>query len=353
MGQGIKKVSFGVVGSNFITDRIIAAGRMDPRFEVAGLYSRTAARAAGYAAQHGIPHTFSSLGQMVASDKIDAVYIASPNALHARQTIECLEAGKHVLCEKPMAANAREAREMTAAARRSGRTLMEAMKPTLTPNFAAVREHLPLVGTPRRWFAAFGKYSSRYDALKAAVAAGTLTEGGLPNAFNPALAGGAAMDIGVYAIWPMVALFGAPESVQSMVVMLPGGVDGHGTVNFSYRGGEMIATVLYSKIVDMSLPWEIEGEAGTIRGDAINSIRRLEFRPRGCNSEYGADGWQDIARSGHCGNDYFYEIAHFIDLVEAGLVSSPVNSHECSIAVMEIVDEIRRQNGIVYPADGF
>lgn len=141
---------FGLVGSNFITDRIIAAGRMDPRFELAGLYSRTAERAAEYSALHAIPHTFTSLEEMASSPSIDAIYIASPNAAHARQTILCLEHGKHVLCEKPLASNAREARAMTAAARRNDRTLMEAMKPTLTPNFDVVREYLPRVGTPRR-----------------------------------------------------------------------------------------------------------------------------------------------------------------------------------------------------------
>lgn len=346
MRKAAGKVRFGVVGSNFITDRIIAAGRMDPRFELTGLYSRTAARAAEYAALHSIPHTFTSLEEMASSPLIDAIYIASPNALHASQTILCLEHGKHVLCEKPLASNAREAREMVAAARRTGCTLMEAMKPTLTPNFAVVKEYLPRIGTPRRWFAAFGKYSSRYDALKG---------GELPNAFNPALANGAAMDIGVYAIWPMVALFGVPQKIQAAVVKLPTGVDGHGAVNYEYPGG-MIATVLYSKMVDMALPWEIEGEDGTIRGNAINSIMKVEFRARdaGYDAEKGGSasgGWQDITHPEHSGNDYSYEIAHFIDQIEAGRTESPVNTHACSIAVMEIVDEVRRQAGIVYPAD--
>jgi predicted dehydrogenase len=339
-------VRFGVVGSNFITDRIIAAGRLDERFELAGLYSRTPGRAAEYAARHSIPHTFATLEDMASSPLIDAIYIASPNALHAPQSILCLEHGKHVLCEKPLASNAREAREMAAAARHNGRTLMEAMKPTLTPNFRVIEEYLPRIGTPRRWFAAFGKYSSRYDRLKA---------GELPNAFDPTLANGAAMDIGVYAIYPMVTLFGAPERVQATVVVLPTGVDSHGAVNFTYPDG-MLATVLYSKVVDMALPWEIEGEAGTIRGNAINSITRLEFRARDTTYDAergGADGtgWLDITATGHCGNDYFYEIAHFIDLVEGGRVESPVNTHAVSVATLEIVDELRRQSGIVYPAD--
>jgi predicted dehydrogenase len=157
----------------------------------------------------------------------------------------------------------------------------------------------------------------------------------------------------------MVALFGAPEGVQSTVVMLPSGVDGHGAVNLAYGDG-MIATVLYSKMVDMSLPWEIEGEDGTIRGDAINAIRRVEFRPRDASHDAekagaASGGWIDITNPEHCGNDYAYEIAHFIDLVQArtgaGAIESPINTHATSIATLEIVDRIRQQSGISYPAD--
>lgn len=334
MKSTVSKIGFGVVGSNFITDRIIAAGHLDKRFELAALYSRTPERATEYAARHSIPNIFTSLEEMASSEVIDAVYIASPNALHAPQTILCLDHGKHVLCEKPLASNAREAREMAAAARRNGCILMEAMMPTLTPNFQIIKDYLPRIGTPRRWFAAFGKYSSRYDRLKA---------GELPNAFDPKLSSGAAMDIGVYTIWPMVALFGKPLTVQATAATLHSGVDGHGAVNYTYTDG-MIATTLYSKTVDMALPWEIGGEKGTIRGDAINSIMKLEFRERGGE-------WQDISHPEHSGDDYSYEISHFIDLVQGGFVDSPTNSHERSIAVMEIIDEIRRQTGIVYPAD--
>ncbi len=329
----MEKLRFGVVGTNFITDRIIEAGRMDPRFEAAAVCSRTAERAAGYAEAQGIPHTFTSLEEMAASPLIDAVYIASPNALHAQQAIVCMDRGKHVLCEKAFASNAREAHEMIAAARRNGVALMEAMKPTLTPNFRAVAEYLPKIGMVRNYFAAFGKYSSRYDRLKA---------GELPNAFNPDLASGALLDIGVYAIYPMVVLFGRPEKIEAAVLKLPSGVDGHGAVNYSYGG--MTATTLYSKIADMDLPFEIDGEEGAIRGDAIHTITKVEYRPRGGE-------WTDITAPGHSGNDYSYEITEFIDLVERGRAESSVNSFETSLAVMEIMDEVRRQAGVVYPAD--
>lgn len=329
----MKKIRFGVVGTNFITDKIIAAGRLDPRFELSAVCSRTASRADEFAAKHGIPHKFTSLEEMASSPVVDAVYIASPNSAHAEQSILCLRRGKHVLCEKPLAANAREVRAMIDMARRSGKLLMEAMKPTLTPNFGRVREYLPKIGKVRHYFAAFGKYSSRYDDLKA---------GALPNAFNPLLANGAVMDIGIYAVYPMAVLFGRPQTVQATVIKLESGVDGHGAVDYSY--GDMAATTLYSKIADLPLPFEIVGEDGTIRGDAIHTIMKVEYRPRG-------DRWEDITVSGHSGDDYSYEMSHFMDLIADGRTESPVNTLDASLAAMEIMDEIRRQGGIEYPAD--
>ena len=337
--DNMKKIRFGVVGTNYITDRVMAAGMMDPRFELVAVYSRTQARADEFAARYGLSHTFTSLEEMAASPLIDAVYIASPNALHARQSIVCMRHGKHVLCEKPLASNARQVREMIAAARENDTALMEAMKPTLTPNFRVVMEHLPRLGKLRRWFSAFGKYSSHYDDLKVGL---------LPNAFNPELSNGAVMDIGVYAIYPMVALFGRPEMIQASVVNLPSGVDGHGAVNYSYGEGEMIATTLYSKMADMFLPFEIEGEEGTLRGNAINSITKVEYRAKGKESE-----WEDVTCPEHSGHDYSYEVAEFLDLIESGRVESDINSFENSLVTMEIMDEVRRQAGVVYPADKF
>ena len=151
----MNKIRFGVVGTNFITDWVIAGAREDERFELAAVYSRTRERGEEFAAKHNIPHIFTSLEEMAASDKVDAIYIASPNYMHAQQSILCMSHGKHVLCEKPIASNSREAAAMIAASEKYGVTLMEAMKSTLSPNFRAVKENLHRIGTPRRYFASF------------------------------------------------------------------------------------------------------------------------------------------------------------------------------------------------------
>jgi predicted dehydrogenase len=329
----MKTVRFGVVGTSFITDLVIAGGREDARFELAAVYSRTEERAREFAAKHHIPHIFTSLEAMANSSLIDAVYIASPNACHAAQSILCMERGKHVLCEKPFASNAAEVRQMQQVAARNGTVLMEAMKPTLTPGFRALQEALPEIGVIRQYFACYCQYSSRYDRLK---------DGIVLNAFQPELSSGAVMDIGVYTIYPMVVLFGRPRTIEASVIKLYSGVDGHGSINFTYDGG-LNATVLYSKIADSRLPTEIQGENGRITLDRINIISEATLSYRNGESR----NLMPAVRK----DEYFYEVAEFIDVILSGRTASSVNSPESSLITVEIMDEIRRQAGVVFPAD--
>lgn len=337
----MNKIRFGVIGTNFITDWVIAGAKQDERFELVAVCSRTQERANEFAAKYDIPYTFTSLEEMAASPLIDAVYIATPNYLHASQSILCMKHGKHVLCEKPMASNAYEVKQMIAASRQYGVTLMEAMKPTLTPNFRVLREALPKAGVIRRYFASYCQYSSRYDKFK---------EGIVLNAFKPELSNGAMMDIGVYTVYPMVVLFGRPNKINASGVVLSTGTDGQGAVNFEYEG--MNATILYSKIANSSLPTEIEGEDGNFMLDKINQINRVTWqaRPVASSGKGPSTPVEDISAVTDK-DEYYYEVAEFINLVQAGKRESEVNSHENSLITIEIIDEVRRQLGVVFLAD--
>lgn len=328
------RIRFGVVGSNFVTDWMIEGGRRDPRFELVAVCSRSEETGRAFALKHSIPQVYTSLEDMVASPGIDAVYIASPNYVHARQAILCMNAGKHVLCEKPMASNAREVMSMIESARVNGVTLMEAMIPTLSPALKVIRDNLYRVGTVRRYFASYCQYSSRYDALK---------EGRVANAFRPELSNGAVMDIGVYCLYPMVALFGKPSAVVSSTLKLATGVDGQGTVISRYDGFD--AVVMYSKIADSMLPTEIQGESGTLTIDRINNPRHVTFRPHDKSLPVETLPVETPE------SFYYYEMKEFMDLIESGRRESDKNTLATSLATVEVIDEIRRQSGIVYPAD--
>ncbi|MDY4253451.1 Gfo/Idh/MocA family oxidoreductase, partial [Clostridium sp.] len=110
-------INIGVIGSNFITDRLIEGAREVNDVNIAAVYSRTEERAKEFADKHGIKNIYTSLEEMAKSALIDAVYIASPNALHSRQTILFLNNKKHVLCEKAFASNTREVDAMIKAAK--------------------------------------------------------------------------------------------------------------------------------------------------------------------------------------------------------------------------------------------
>ena len=299
----MKKIRFGVIGTNNISDWVIAGGRQDERFELVAVCSRTQEKASEFATKHNIPHTFTSLEEMAQSPLIDAVYIATPNYIHAQQSILCMSHGKHVLCEKPFASNACEVRQMIEAAKKYNVVLMEAMISTLNPNFREAAANLDRVGKVRRYFASYCQYSSRYDKFK---------EGIVLNAFKPELSNGAVMDIGIYTIYQMVALFGRPSRIEAQGIMLSSGVDGQGAVNFGY--GDMNATVLYSKIANSFLPAEIEGEEGNIMIDQIHIARKADFIPRvktGQGKSQKAEP-QPMGRPlDH--SEYYYEIKEFID----------------------------------------
>ncbi|HEY4390743.1 MAG TPA: Gfo/Idh/MocA family oxidoreductase, partial [Paenibacillus sp.] len=112
-------VRFGIIGTNWITERFIDAAMETERFELAAVYSRTEEKGRAFAAKYGNPAVYSEVSAMASSSEIDAVYIASPNSLHMEHAILCMDQGKHVLCEKPMASNVAEIRKMIEAAKRN------------------------------------------------------------------------------------------------------------------------------------------------------------------------------------------------------------------------------------------
>ncbi|MDQ0217447.1 Gfo/Idh/MocA family oxidoreductase [Peribacillus cavernae] len=326
-------VRFGIVGTNWITEKFLDGASLVEDFSLNAVYSRTSDKAEEFAKKYGVENTFTDLESMAKSDLIDAVYIASPNSLHSEQAQAFLRNKKHVLCEKPIASNSSELKQMIYTAQEHGVLLMEAMKSTVLPNFQRVQENLHKIGKVRRYFANYCQYSSRYDAYK---------EGTVLNAFKPEFSNGALMDIGIYSIYPLVVLFGRPTQVQANGFMLESGVDGEGSVLLTYE--DMEAVVMYSKITDSSLPSEIQGESGNIRIDRISTQEIVEIISR--------DGSIEDISAEQVSNAMYYEAREFVDLILAGKIESDKNTYENSLIVVEILDEVRKQIGVVFPSDG-
>lgn len=328
-------INLAVIGTNFITDRLLEGVALCPGIQATAVYSRTMERAREYAAAHSLPLTFNSLDQLAACQDIDAVYIASPTCCHAAQAVQMLQAGKHVLCEKPIASNQRELNQMLQAADEQGAVLLEAIRAVFTPAYRWLQERLERIGPVRRVSLSFCQYSSRYDKFKNGV---------IENAFRPELSNGAIMDIGVYPLHLMVSLFGPPQSVTAQGVVLPGSIDGEGTVLARYPG--MLAQVAYSKISDSTLPNEIQGEGGCLLFGPGGVPRWAKAVYRGGASEQ--------APADSCPQDMYYEVRQFVHLIHAcsgASVPEGRQYRQASLHTMQVLDEARRQTGIRFPAD--
>lgn len=309
---------FGIIGTNWITDRFLNAAKHHPEFSIGAVYSRTMERGKEFAEKYGVKHVYTDLEEMYQSGNIDAVYIASPNKLHAPQSILAMENGIHVLCEKPAVTSVEEMEEVIATAKKYNTTFMEAMKSTVTPTFLNVKKNLDKIGTLRRIVFHYNQYSSRYDKLK---------EGIVENAFKPELGNGAHMDLGVYCIAPLLHLVGEPKSVLKNNYLLYTGAEGMGSMILNYDSFE--AVLMYSKIMDSFLPSEIQGENGVIEIDRISDPKKATIRYRNGKVE-------DLSVE-HEFPTMYYELKEFIDCVKNGQISSSINTHEISKSTIKLL----------------
>lgn len=263
-------IRIGIVGTSSISERFAEAVDLVDGVVVSRVASRDADRARVFADTVGAPATATGVDDLLAADDVDAVYLASPNAVHAAQISAAVDAGIPTLVEKPAVLSAAEWDALAGRARERGVVLLEAMRTAYDPGLAAVRELLPRLGTVRRVSLRYEKRSARYDH----VLAGERT-----NIFDPALGGSALRDLGVYPLHALVRLFGAPRAIQGARVGIRSGTDGLGSALAVYDG--FVADIAWSKITDTALPSEIQGENGSLVIDAIDAPRRLTLTPRG------------------------------------------------------------------------
>jgi predicted dehydrogenase len=328
-------IRYATIGTNFIVDWFLHAAQNIPELYYQAVYSRSKDTAAAFAEKHHAETISVSLEELAAADNIDAVYIASPNCLHYEQAALFLSHGKHVLCEKTIVSNCRELESLTRLARDHHVVLMEAVRTMYTEGFRCLEESLPRIGPIRHASFRFCQYSSRYDKYKSGI---------VENAFNPAFSNGALMDLGVYCVHPLVRLFGMPDRIHADSVLLGNGVDGAGCILAHYP--QMQAELVYSKISSGRIPSEIQGENGTLVIDTIGNPNDITY--------YDKKGTE--ASLYHAAPtpipDMASEILHWIEQIRL-CEEDPQQNNELrySHMALQIMDEARKQSGIVFPAD--
>lgn len=323
-------VNFVVIGTNFITDWFMKAIKRVAGVNVIGVYSRTKERATEYAEKMGIERIYTKLEDINADKDVDAVYIANPTAFHSDTGIRLMNGGKHILCEKPMASNEEQVKEMIKTAQENKVVLMEAMRSVHNPTIEIIRNNLDKLGAIRNVKFSFCQYSSRYDKFK---------QGIIENAFKRELSNGSMLDIGSYVVHTAINLFGAPNKVATMGYSLENSIDAVGVILLGYD--DKICELSYSKITDGKLESEIQGEKGNMFIDKISCPERIKVVYR--------DGKEEVLFEEKVEDDMKYEIEHFIKGINGKMDLS--DTLKCSLDTIRVLDKARKIQGIEFPCD--
>ena len=241
------------IGSGVIVDRMIEAMRLDGRYHLYCVYSRTEKRAKEFANQHGIQKYYWDLEEMLKDENVDIVYVASPNSLHYKQSKLALEYKKHVITEKPFTPTLQECNELFEIARQNHVYIFEAITNIHLPNYKIVKENLSQCGSIKMVQCNFSQYSSKYQKYKDHIQT---------NAFDPAFNGGALMDINVYNLHFVTGLFGKPQSTQYIKNTGYNGIDTSGIVIMQYP--DFIATCIGAKDSSSPNTVYVQGDQGTL-----------------------------------------------------------------------------------------
>lgn len=256
----------GIIGTSAIAGHFITGARLAGGIEIAAVYSRRAETGEAFAHTWGIPLVYTRLDDLATSAAVDAVYIASPNVFHYPQSRQMLESGKHVLCEKPIVTAPEQFEQLRALAEERGLIYMEAIMIRYLPARESLHRAVAELGRVTTARFDFSQLSSRYPAL---------LRGELPNIFNPAMAAGSLMDLGVYCVYPAVDLFGEPEGVRASAGFLSTGADGFGSACLSYPEREVLLS--WSKIGQGYAGSEILGDQGSITIRSISTLTGVEL----------------------------------------------------------------------------
>lgn len=242
----------------------LEAAKLIPEMEVRALFARKEEKRKEICEKYQVPVAYDSYEKLLADQSIDVLYLPVPNHLHYSFTKQALEAGKHVILEKPFTVTYEEAKKLAELARAKGLVLFEAITNQYNANYEKVRELLPGLGDVKIVQLNFSQYSSRYEAFK---------QGNIAPVFDGAKAGGALMDLNVYNIHFVVGLFGEPKAVHYYPNMEKG-VDMSGILVMEYPTFQCVCVA--AKDCGAPLSVNIEGDKGCMFSHS-NSGRFEEF----------------------------------------------------------------------------
>ncbi len=279
----------------------------------------------------GIPRALGSFDELLAAEDIDTVYLAVPNFLHFPFALQALEAGKHVIVEKPFCSTAREAEKLAEAARGRNLMIFEAITTLHLPNFQTIKDLLPRLGDIKVVSTNYSQYSSRYDRFRA---------GEVLPAFDPAKSGGAIMDLGLYNMHYILGLFGEPKGVE-YAANVERGIDTSGIATLDY--GTFKAVSVAAKDCAAPACCVIEGTSGyLIQHTPANACGKILLHLNDGTEETFDEGPEIRWESEFCA---------FARMIDEGDTEACYKMLDHSVAVSRTITEARRKAGVVFPTD--
>jgi len=323
------KLRWGIAGPGIIANKFAQCIKNVDCAELTSVASRSLDKAKEFAQKYDIPNAFGSYEDMAKSDKIDAVYISTLHPFHRSCAELFLNAGKHVLCEKPLCVNAYQAKKLSECAKKNKLFLMEGMWTRFLPAIKEAQRIVEsgMIGEVREITADFC-YSCAYDED--------------PKLYENHLAGGSLLDVGVYGLhFASLFLDSEAESVHA-ASQIERNVDGHTRALMQYKNG---AVVTISSAINLYKPEDayIYGTKGYIRIPLFYGAQELFIH---------VNGKTEHIKKPSIGEGFEEEIYEACECIRCGKLESDTLPLSETIRIIELMDEIRRQTGVKYPLEG-
>jgi predicted dehydrogenase len=318
---------WGILGTGWIASEQ-TSDLNDNGFTVAAVGSRTQQSADAFAATWGIPTAHPSYEALVADPNVDAIYVSTPHPFHYENTLLALNAGKHVLVEKPFVMNAAQARDIVALAKEKNLVVLEAMWTRFLPHMVRIRELLA---------------EGALGELRTLISdhSQNLPKDPKHRINNPELGGGALLDLGIYPVSFSYDVFGAPTTIHASATTTATGVDAQTTLIFEYEGNQRAIMVTALDALGPNIT-TLTGTEGRIEIDAVwynpSTFRRYDAE----------NNLVETFTSEVIGRGMHFQAAELERLVAEGQIAGEILSPDETVDIMATLDEIRAQIGLRY-----
>lgn len=329
--NSVSQLKWGIFGTGWISNQFVSCVQAFTPQNIHGVAASSMEKAETFAAAHNIPVAVGSYQELALNSDIDAIYIGTRSVDHLKHALLAIEAGKHVLIEKPIALNSAEANEILRAGTDAGVLVMEAMWTKYLPQASVVRQLISEnhIGVPELILADFCQNQlSTADENRWTPDHGTIM-----------------FDMGIYPVSFCMEYLGFPNSIEAFATLNDAGIEEEVSARLGFPNGSRAIFTVSGKN-DLPHHASISGKQGIIELETPFFVPSgVKFIPAGFNQR--DDVWLDAypARE-HDG--IHYEATAFASYVDQGFTESPLHDHSATLKTIEVIEEILRKAGVSY-----